>query len=65
MLLLRGGLVALAAGISVAVDYASADAAELFEIAAVLVEGGLEVGVAGSSGSVAGRVVFVRMIRGF
>lgn len=46
-------------------DDAAADAAELFEVAAVLVEGGLEVSVAGRSGLVVAMFVLVGMFQRF
>ena len=47
------------------VDDASADAAELFKVAAVLIDGGLEVCVAGGFSLVVAMLVLVKMVQGF
>ena len=46
-------------------DDAAADAAKLFKVAAVLVEGGLEVFAAGRTSLVLAMLMFVRMVQGF
>lgn len=59
--------IALAAGVEQStpvIYYAAADATNLLEVAAILIEGSLEVGAAGCSGSVAARVVLMGVIQG-
>jgi hypothetical protein len=62
LVLLRLGLVAagLERGRAI-IDGTAADASELFEVAAVLVEGRLEMSAAGCVGVVAARAMLVRV----